>query len=129
MANLGWMYLSGTGVKQDSSEAGRWFRRGAEAGDGRAMGRLGSLYFAGVGVDRNDAEAARWFNRAAAAKYSRIPKIAEELGADARRYPTTRRARLRYDAGVGALTNRRARLTIEGRQSSRVGQWRSWERA
>src|SRR5262249_35048442 len=38
-----------TGVRQDDAEAVRWLRRGADAGDARAMSNLGFMYQIGHG--------------------------------------------------------------------------------
>ena len=44
------MYLEGKGVKQDYSEALKYFEKGAAAGDTRAQNNLGYLYNHGLGV-------------------------------------------------------------------------------
>jgi TPR repeat protein len=56
-----------TGVKQDNETALRWFRAGAEAGNGRAMANLGWMYLTGTGGKQDSAEAARWFRNGAEA--------------------------------------------------------------
>jgi TPR repeat protein len=38
------MYQHGRGVEQSDSEAVRWYRKGAEAGDARGMTNLGWMY-------------------------------------------------------------------------------------
>jgi TPR repeat protein len=61
---LGWMYENGLGVTKDNSEAVRWYRKGAEAGDGNAMNNLGAMYQNGDGVSRDRNEAKLWYQRA-----------------------------------------------------------------
>jgi hypothetical protein len=107
MANLGWMYFAGHGVKQDFAEAARWLRSGASAGDARAMGNLGTLFVLGAGVQQDYAEAARWFRRAAETPYSRIPKFAfEQLGAPMGRYSPTGDGRSMTVLGLMSLEGR-----------------------
>jgi TPR repeat protein len=43
----------------------RWYRKGADAGNGRAMNGVGFLYEKGFGVARDYPEAARWYRKAA----------------------------------------------------------------
>jgi Sel1 repeat-containing protein len=72
--NLGGIYQSGVGatsggghgVRQDSAEALKWFRKAAEQGDLRAQHSLGFMYSVGQGVPQNYVEAYRWYNLAAA---------------------------------------------------------------
>jgi TPR repeat protein len=61
------MFSMGHGVKQDDAEAARWYRRGADAGEPRAMGSLGTLYAEGRGVSESLAEAESWLRKAAMA--------------------------------------------------------------
>jgi TPR repeat protein len=49
----------------------RWLRRGADAGDARAMSSLGFMYQIGHGVQRSDEEAVRWYRKGAEAGYAR----------------------------------------------------------
>jgi TPR repeat protein len=41
MDALGYLYREGKGVPQDYVEAMKWFRKGADAGDGLAMRNVG----------------------------------------------------------------------------------------
>ena len=59
MTNLGGLYETGRGVKQDFAEAALWYRRAADKGHVFAMHRLALLLEAGRGVDRDDKEAVR----------------------------------------------------------------------
>ena len=60
-----------TGVRQDDAEAVRWLRRGADAGDARAMSNLAFMYQIGHGVQQSDEEAVRWYRKGAEAGYAR----------------------------------------------------------
>ena len=59
MNNLGFMFQNGRGVARDEAEAARWYRKGAEAGDLKAMANLGWMYRNGRGVAKDEAEAAK----------------------------------------------------------------------
>ncbi len=63
--NLGVMYDSGRGVRQDYTEAVKWYREAAEQGDIEAQYNLGAMYYNGQGVRKDYAEAIRWFHKAA----------------------------------------------------------------
>jgi len=69
MANLGFMYNSGLGVAQSSTEAVRWYRAGAEEGGANAMNNLGYMYYSGRGVAQDHAEAVRWYRASAEGGY------------------------------------------------------------
>jgi TPR repeat protein len=62
---LGLTLQTGKGVRQDMSEAVRWYRAAAEAGHLDAAYLLGLAYLRGRGVAPDDAEAVKWFARAA----------------------------------------------------------------
>lgn len=59
--NLGVMYYSGDGVKQDYVEAAKWLRMAAQQGDKQAQYYLGSMYLNGEGVKQSESEAHKWF--------------------------------------------------------------------
>jgi len=78
--NLGILYYSGQGVRQDYHEAYRWIRKAAEQGHASAMYNLGVMHFNEQGVNprwlsvwplslitrsSNFREAARWYEAAA----------------------------------------------------------------
>jgi len=63
--DLGSIYAQGEVVKQNYSEAARWYRAAAEQGHAGAQAALGELYEAGQGVPRDEAAAAEWYRRAA----------------------------------------------------------------
>ena len=52
-SNLGLIYLSNQGVKQDLAEAVKWFRMAADRSHTRAQFILGSMYHSGRGVEKN----------------------------------------------------------------------------
>jgi len=63
--NLGNMYEYGYGVKQDKSEAVKWYHKSAEQGNAEAQYRLGDTYHGGYGVKQDYTEAAKWYRKAA----------------------------------------------------------------
>ncbi len=63
--NLGLMYLSGDGVKQNNSEALKWFTLSANGGFAEAQYRLGVIYFRNDIVPIDYAEAVKWYRAAA----------------------------------------------------------------
>ena len=67
MYSLGLSYELGRGVAQSDSEAVRWYRAAAAAGDAGGMNNLGLMYAQGRGVAQSDSEALRWYRAAAAA--------------------------------------------------------------
>lgn len=64
--NLGLMYLDGTGVPQNFSEAAEWFRRSADQGYPKAQYNLGALYAVGKGVRKDLVSAYMWMDLCAA---------------------------------------------------------------
>jgi len=63
---LGFMYVAGEGIPQDSVEALKWFRRAANQGQANAQCFLGLMYFEGRGVPQDFVSAHMWLNFAAA---------------------------------------------------------------
>ena len=59
-ALVGRMYADGRGVRQDNTEAVRWFRHAAEQGHDLAQAELGFRHLLEIAVPRDDIEAARW---------------------------------------------------------------------
>jgi TPR repeat protein len=59
------MYYIGAGIPRNFSEAARWFRAAADAGDPVAQHDLGVLYFKGLGVPLDYNAAAHWIALAA----------------------------------------------------------------
>src|ERR1039458_1428373 len=70
-SRIGWMNWYGTGVKPDTAEARKWYRRAAEQGDARSQFNLGLMYWWGIGgVTQDYAEAATWYRKAADRGYA-----------------------------------------------------------
>jgi hypothetical protein len=59
------VYTRGYAVRQDETEAAKWFRRAAEQGDATAQLQLGIMYADGRGVPQNFSDAAKWYRLAA----------------------------------------------------------------
>ena len=66
--NLGTMYAEGEGVKQDHTEAAKWYRKAAEQGDALAQYNLGAMHANGDGVPQDFAVALQWFQLVPAAE-------------------------------------------------------------
>ena len=58
---LGIMYAKGKAVPWDDEEAVKWYRRGAEGGDGRGQYNLADRYYRGTGIEKNGVLAYVWF--------------------------------------------------------------------
>jgi hypothetical protein len=68
-------------VAKDRSEAARWFRMAAVAGNAEAQVYLGVMYARGDGVAKNRDEAVSWLRKAAAQGSSRAQEYLERLDA------------------------------------------------
>ena len=64
-ANLGYMYISGQGVRQDYAEALKWIQKAVDQNNAFAQRQLGYLYEMGQGVRQDFAEAVRWYRKSA----------------------------------------------------------------
>ena len=62
--NLGNMYDSGQGVKQDYFKAVEWYQKAAEQGDASAQYNLGVMYYNGQGVKQDYAKTKEYFGLA-----------------------------------------------------------------
>lgn len=62
---LGFMYEAGRGVKQDSTEAVKWYQLSAAQGNTTAQFNLGVSYANGRGLPQDYVLAHMWFNLAA----------------------------------------------------------------
>jgi clan AA aspartic protease (TIGR02281 family) len=62
---LGLAYHYGRGVKQDDTEAAKWFHKAADQGYPDAQFLLGRCYENGLGVRQDYAEAVKWYRKAA----------------------------------------------------------------
>ena len=63
---MGAVYHYGHGVRQDDTEASRWYLLAATQGHAGAQCIVGMLFLVGQGVAQNDAQAKYWLRRAAA---------------------------------------------------------------
>ena len=61
---LGFMYLEGDCVDQDSAEAAAWFRKAADQGLAGSLTTLAKMYEDGNGVERDPEEARRLYAEA-----------------------------------------------------------------
>ena len=59
------LYGRGEGVKQNFSEAVRWYRKAAEQNLPQAQYNLGLSYYNGDGITKNLSEALKWWRMAA----------------------------------------------------------------
>jgi hypothetical protein len=76
---LGLRYASGDGLRQDDSEAARWFTKAAENGNVKAQVALGTRYWAGRGVPASLTQAYFWTVLARAAGDKNSKTFAEFL--------------------------------------------------
>lgn len=67
---LGRSSENGLGVRENHTQAARWYRQAAQQGLAPAQYSLGRLYAAGDGVEQDYTEAMRWFRMAAAQGYT-----------------------------------------------------------
>jgi len=80
---VGVRYALGDGVKQDYTEASRWFSMAAAQGNVEAQSTLGAYYMAGTGVAKDPSKAYFWALLAQAggdeASKTRIPILASRM--------------------------------------------------
>lgn len=62
--NLGLCYMNARGVKHDSKEAVKWYRKAAEQDFAFAQHNLGVSYEIGNGVEQNIDKAIEWYRKA-----------------------------------------------------------------
>lgn len=65
LSSIALCYYFGIGVAQNYSNALKWFRKAAGAGDGFSCYFIGVMYYNGEGVDEDDKLAWDWFKRGA----------------------------------------------------------------
>ena len=61
-SDLGDAYAHGEGVREDKSEAAKWFKKAAYQGNPWAQFQLGAAYKFGYGISLDAAEAYAWFS-------------------------------------------------------------------
>ena len=64
---LGYLYMTGSMVPQDTQKALELYRKAAELGNPRSMYALGYAYQVGQGVEADFSEALKWYEKAALA--------------------------------------------------------------
>jgi len=64
--NIGAFFCDGRGVERNPSQAGSWWRLGAERSDADGQAMLGAAYYLGAGVARDPLEAYVWLVRSSA---------------------------------------------------------------
>lgn len=62
---IGYLYLFGKWVNQDSQKAFEWFQKAADQGNAEALTHLGRLYEEGHGIDKNAKQAVENYHKAA----------------------------------------------------------------
>jgi TPR repeat protein len=63
-------YYNGNGVKQDYTEAVKWYRKAAEQNNAPAQCSLGRCYHYAYGVEKDREEAVKWYRKAAEQNYA-----------------------------------------------------------
>lgn len=81
LSQLGWLYLKGLGVKQDTRQAIRWYKEAAEQGHAHAQYTLGLIYKNGTGINANNYEARKWLKLAAEQHYKNAESLLAALPA------------------------------------------------
>lgn len=76
---LGNIYYNGNGVKQNYSEAMRWYRKLAEKGNVIAQYNLGAMYYNGYGIKRDKSEAKKWLSKSAEKGYNPAKAALEHI--------------------------------------------------
>jgi len=59
---VGYLYETGQGVRQDYTEAVRWYRKAAEQGNTIAQAQLGNMYRLGKGISQSCIMAYMWLD-------------------------------------------------------------------
>lgn len=73
-------YLTGYGVKQNKTEALKWYRLAAEQGSGYSQYELGMRLLNGVGVEKDSEEAFKWLKKAAQCGNEESRTVLKESG-------------------------------------------------
>ncbi len=59
------IYYSGNDVKENKSEAFKWYLMAAESGDAGSQLKVGDMYISGEGIETNSSKAYEWYAKAA----------------------------------------------------------------
>lgn len=81
-ANLGVLYLNGTGVPQDTQQAIALLERAVDAGNKTAAENLGAIYEYGIGTSFNRSRAIEAYDRAALLGSTKASAAVDRLRAD-----------------------------------------------
>lgn len=76
---LGLMYATGRGVRQDLSQAAAWYKKAAVQGNAEAQYQVGTMYDTGKGMPQNFTEAVSWYNKAAEQGHKAAQLNAEKI--------------------------------------------------
>ena len=60
------MYREGRGIKQNYTEAVKWYKKAAQQGDDVAQNNLGVMYHNGTGIYKDLRQAKYWYQKSAA---------------------------------------------------------------
>lgn len=69
MTQAGIIYKNGNGVREDLTEAFKWFKKASDLGHGPALYQLGNMYKLGLGVELDYAKAYECYGKAAEKNY------------------------------------------------------------
>ncbi|MGH7952502.1 MAG: tetratricopeptide repeat protein [Limisphaerales bacterium] len=64
---MGWFYIRGIGVKENSEKAKEWYRKSARQGEPKAMFSLGQIAY----IEKNFSDSLTWFKRAVKTGHAR----------------------------------------------------------
>ena len=106
---MGWFYLNGVGVKANTDEAVRWYRKAARGGDLSAFFSLGHIAY----LENDYVEALLWLNRAADKGHPRSKYLLARMFWGARGVPQDRKRARRLLADAAALN------VVEARRAER----------
>jgi TPR repeat protein len=76
---VGHIYVYGLGVPPDLTEASKWYRKGADAGNSASMLALGQMYWKGTGVELDRAESYYYFFLAYSHREKSAQQFAEQV--------------------------------------------------
>ncbi len=79
MLNLGRLYYSGKGIKQDYAEALKWYKKAAHIGSAIAMYNLGYMYLKGLGTPKSKQNSLQWYKAAASQGYNKAQIAVDKL--------------------------------------------------
>ena len=143
MMLLGYAYLTGSGVDQDTNLGLLYTRRAADLGSTQAMMNMGSLYNAGIGVERDTVAMEQWYQQAVEAGSvtamlrlantyregtllpQNMKRAAElyQMAADRGNLEAMCRLGLCYEEGEGVTLNSRKAFNLYSKAADRGSAW------